>query len=217
MSEGRTGAWWFWAAMAGASAVGAFVALALIGAGCTRATAATAPGTGAFPAAGAAPGAVGGAVPGTGAGAGAGAPVLDPRDQYALVADLEAALRLGEDDRDAAYDDLRRAWAGRRYAWEAFFVPVLCARADACAVVPFDHARRAAPIVQGWLPRLRLDGAGLAALHDACAPHAACVVRFEGTLAEITVSTALPTALTFSDVKIAGARDAAPGEAWFRR
>jgi hypothetical protein len=215
MSEGRIGAWWFWAAMAGASALGAFGALALIGAGCTRATAATPPPLAApAPAIGTEPGTMG---PGAGAVTAAAAPVLDARDQYALVADLEAALRLGEDDRDAAYDTVRRAWAGRRYSWEAFVVPMLCARADACVVVPFDHARRATPIVQGWLPRLRLDGTALAALRTACAAHAACVIRFEGTLAELNVSTALPTALTFSDVKIAGARDAAPGEAWFRR
>jgi hypothetical protein len=137
------------------------------------------------------------------------APALDPRSQYDLAEELARADALDVDARQPELDRLRRAWEGRRYRWEVFLVPVLCARQDDCHVVPFDRARAGARIVQGWLPRLDLDETQLARLKDGCAARERCAVEIEGTLRRFVLSMDDPTSLRFDDVvvtRISGAR-----------
>lgn len=139
----------------------------------------------------------------------------DDRDQYALLADIEAAV--GEQiNRDAsATAKVQQSWHGRRYTWEAAVVPLFCRDAARCFVSPFDHARFPdRRIRQGWMPRLELDANGFAALQKSCEGKPTCVVRFAGTMSKFVFDPELATQVEFRDVEILGAREAAPTESW---
>lgn len=144
------------------------------------------------------------------------APVIDTRDQYALASALSQAQRSSADAQEQRFDDVRRDYRGKRLSWEVRLSVPLCRSADQCVVLPFDHARSKERIVQGWLPRLELDASSFAALERACMPHAACVFRFEGTLAKFVASPELATSLAFSDVRVVSARAEATAESWGR-
>jgi hypothetical protein len=139
----------------------------------------------------------------------------DPRDQYALLHDIEAALGDGLGRDAGAMAAVQHGWQGRRYSWELAMVPLFCAAPERCFVAPFDHARfPARRIRQGWMPRLDLDPASFAALQQACAGKAACVVRIAGTLQRFVFEAEQPTALELGDVEIVEARAAEPTESW---
>ncbi|MBX7083496.1 MAG: hypothetical protein K1X88_30085 [Nannocystaceae bacterium] len=141
--------------------------------------------------------------------------VLDERDQYALLADIETTvgtslLRDGE-----AMARVRASWQGQRVRWELAYVPLFCREASACHLAPFDHARFGTRrIQQGWMPQLELDAAGRDALAAACAGQPACVVRLEATVRQFTFDPEHATALRLSDVALLGARAARPDESW---
>jgi hypothetical protein len=142
---------------------------------------------------------------------------IDARDQYALLATIEATIGDALTRDAGAMASVRADWEGRRYRWEVAFVPQLCGSADACHVRPFDHGRLGGRrIQQGWMPQLELDAAGLAAIGQRCAGHRVCVLDLEATLREFVFDPELATALRFSDVAIHGARDATATESWMR-
>lgn len=145
------------------------------------------------------------------------APTVDPRTPYDLVDAIREARRstIGPDDPVAA---LAADWSGRRYRWSLRYVPSLCARADACRLLPFDHARAAMRPMggQGWLATLVPDDAVVQSLRRRCAGHPRCVVDIEGRLA-LSVGAGLPPNVVLSDVSVLGSRGASPGEAWVRR
>lgn len=142
---------------------------------------------------------------------------IDPRDQYALLADIEAVIgdSLARDPIEMGR--VRGAWQDSRVRWDVAFVPVLCRRADACHVAPFDHARRPERgIQQGWMPKLGLDESGHTALLERCAGKRVCVIQVEGTISDFVFDPELPTSLALADVRVLEAREAAASEAWFR-
>lgn len=143
-------------------------------------------------------------------------PSLDPREQYALVKQV-AAARADDDRADAALDAVRKSWQGRRYRWEMRFVGPLCQRAEACVVAPVDYNRFDDRIVQGWLPSLKLSEGAHAKMASQCQDHARCVVRFEGKLSELVLSTQLPTSMTLEDIEVLGVRPASASESWIKR
>jgi hypothetical protein len=145
------------------------------------------------------------------------APVIDTRDQYAFASALSQAQRSPPEEQEQRYAELRRDYRDKRLSWEVRFSPTLCRSGDRCVVLPFDHARSKERIVQGWLPRLELNAAGFEELERACAPHAACVFRFEGTLEKLIASPELPTSLSFSDVRVVRARAETSSESWGRK
>jgi len=139
----------------------------------------------------------------------------DARDQYALLADIEAALGEGLVRDPSAMSNVQQGWHGRRYRWEVAVVPLFCRDAARCFVSPFDHARFPdRRIRQGWMPRLELDAAGFAALQEACNGKPTCVVRFAGTMSQFVFDPEQATQVEFRDVEIIAARDAAAGESW---
>jgi hypothetical protein len=142
---------------------------------------------------------------------------VDPRDQYALLADIEKAL--GDSlARDAvAMAAVRSEWHERRIAWEVAVVPQLCRSHTACNVAPFDHLHRPERrIQQGWMPKLRLDEAGYQSLTSSCGERKLCIVRIEATIAEMVFDPELPTSLELGDISVLSARDPAPTESWLR-
>lgn len=142
---------------------------------------------------------------------------VDPRDQYALLADIETAL--GDSlARDAiAMAAVRSAWHEHRVSWEVAVVPTLCRSHTACNVAPFDHAHRPdRRIQQGWMPRLELDEPGHASLMEQCGERKLCIVRLEATISALVFDPELPTSLSLADVKVLGARDPATTESWLR-
>ncbi|MBC8074042.1 MAG: hypothetical protein IAG13_37325, partial [Deltaproteobacteria bacterium] len=141
--------------------------------------------------------------------------IEDPRDQYALLHDIEAALGDGLGRDAGAMTSVQQAWQGRRYRWELAMVPMFCTAPERCFLAPFDHARSAGGrIRQGWMPRLELDATGFAALQQACAGKAACVVRIAGTLQRFVFEVEQPTALELGEIEIVGAREADATESW---
>ncbi len=146
------------------------------------------------------------------------AKTIDPRDQYALVAEIiDARARQGA-ELPAALQAVRSTWQGRRFRWEVALVPALCRSTHDCVAMPFDHLRHPElHIVQGWLPRLELDEPTHAALLRDCAPHRRCVFTFEGELDRFVLDPENPTSIGFSDVEILSVRAATPGESWVRR
>ncbi len=140
---------------------------------------------------------------------------VDTRDQYALLADIEAALGNTLQPDPSTIAAVRRAWLGQRIRWELALVPIFCREAAACNVAPFDHARRPGRrIEQGWLPRLALDPAGFAALQSACVTHTQCVIEVEADITAFTFSPEDPTSLELGAVNILGTRASTPGESW---
>ncbi len=146
---------------------------------------------------------------------------LDPRDQYAFAPALLRAKSIPDEaERGEAFIRLESEWTGRRYRWAVRIVPKLCdAAARVCNALPFDHTRFAAPVVQGWLPRLAFAGeAEYADFELACAGfgRGGCIIRFEGRLSMLQVSDWLPTSLAFSDVRMLDARSAELSGVWIR-
>lgn len=141
----------------------------------------------------------------------------DDRDQYALLATIEATIGDALTRDAGAMAAVRADWEGRRYRWEVAFVPQLCRSPEACHVRPFDHGRLGGRrIQQGWMPQLELDAAEVAAIGKRCAGHRVCVLDIEATLREFVFDPEFATALRFSDVVLHGARDATATESWMR-
>jgi hypothetical protein len=144
--------------------------------------------------------------------------IVDPRDQYALVQEIQHALHKRPSEMATALDEIRSTWQGRRYRWDVALVPALCRTADTCVAMPFDHLRHPElDIVQGWLPRLDLTADTHAALLRDCEPHHPCVFTFEGELDRFVLDPQDPTSIGFADVQIASIRAATPDESWIRR
>ena len=55
-------------------------------------------------------------------------------------------------------------------------------------------------VVQGWMPRLRLDATTFAGLQSRCAGRARCAVTLEATIADFTLSNEEPTSLSLAGV-----------------
>ena len=137
--------------------------------------------------------------------------VVDKRDQYALA----RAIVSIDPERDAdAFAQLTKAWQGRRFRWELAYLPALCTHPDRCMVAPFDHARFERPLAQGWLPRLMLDEQTFRAVRARCRAHKQCIVEVDARLAEIRLSTELPTQLTLDSVHLKSTREARADESW---
>ena len=143
-------------------------------------------------------------------------PGLDARTAYALAEGIGQALSAPSLARAEALETLRKDWQGKRFRWEVGVSVPLCSGPTACNVLPFDHARAEARIVQGWLPRLTLDPSTHADLLARC-DQGLCVATVEGTLSSFVLSPDEPTSLTFSDVEVAYVRARREGESWVRR
>lgn len=124
----------------------------------------------------------------------------DARSQRELAAEIAAAEKMRKDEAEARYGEIRASWLGKRVRWTVSVLPALCRSAAACHALPFDRLGADRAIVQGWMPRLRLDAAGFAALQVRCSGQARCPVTIDATIAELTLSTEEPTALTLADV-----------------
>ena len=127
-------------------------------------------------------------------------------DQYALLADIRAAQSADRDERDQRYAEVSRGWRGRRVRWEVAVAAPLCARPDACMVMPFDHTRLTERADQGWLPRVELSAAEHARIREACTTTQPCVVALEATVREVRLTTELPTAVTLREARMVSAR-----------
>ena len=136
-------------------------------------------------------------------------PVMDPRTPY----DLAAALYPDESEDEAGFDPA--AWSGRRYRWWLRFVPQLCARPDACRMLPFDH-RKTGGRAQGWLPNISLDSATYRRLLALCSDKERCVARFEGNLS-IRAEPGLPPEIVLDNTTVLQARSARSNESWVAR
>jgi hypothetical protein len=136
-------------------------------------------------------------------------------DQYALLAELRRASAGDPEHRDAALATLSARWRGVHVRWHMLIQRALCAGADSCYAVPFDHADARAsalvPIIEGWLPALHLDAASMARL-AACGP--TCAIDVTGTLAEITASSDQPFAIAITAAAIDAAGPPTPSERW---
>lgn len=140
---------------------------------------------------------------------------IDPRDQYALGREIEAARHVDPEQIDRRYGAIRRSWFNRRYRWEMAAGISLC-RAGYCPMMPFYHARPGFDVGHGYLPILRTSAEAHARLLELCRPHASCVVRFEGVLSRFDLSSVDPTHLELSEVRFVSARGARPNERWVR-
>jgi len=129
----------------------------------------------------------------------------DTRTQRDLAMEIGAAEKLPEEQAAARYDQIRKGWLGKRVTWTLDLVPALCRSADSCHALAFDRLGADRAIVQGWMPRLRLDRAGFAAYQTGCASRARCPVTVEATVAALTLSVDEPTSLTLADVRVAPA------------
>jgi hypothetical protein len=126
----------------------------------------------------------------------------DERTQRDLAAEIAGADRLRKDEAEARYGQIRTSWLGKRVTWTVDVLPALCRSAENCHALPFDRLGADRAIVQGWMPRLRLDGATFAALEARCAGRARCPVTVEATVAELSLSTDEPTSLTLDRVRL---------------
>jgi hypothetical protein len=122
------------------------------------------------------------------------------------------------EERDARAAAMRSSWEGRRYRWRGYALPGLCfPESRRCVVHVFERGDvKLSAAVGGAMPELRLTEAGYAALAAGCRGRAACVVTFEGRLAEARTDPEMPLGLSFDGVEIDGARDPEPGERWWR-
>ncbi len=143
-------------------------------------------------------------------------PSIDSRNQYALIDDLDEALAAPAGEQARRYGEVKSAWLGRRVRWEVRYVPALCARADSCFVVAVDYSQSKKRIIQGWLPRFEIDAAMHEKIQKDCAPHLACVIDVEAKITRLVASADLPTAVTFGEVSLIGARDEKSTESWGR-
>jgi len=122
--------------------------------------------------------------------------------QRDLAREIAAAEKLRKDEAELRYGAIRTSWLGKRVTWTVDVLPALCRSAESCHALPFDRTGADREIVQGWMPRLRVDGATFAALRARCAGRARCPVTVEGTIAELTLSTDEPTSLTLDRVAL---------------
>ena len=129
---------------------------------------------------------------------------IDGRSQRELAKEIGAAEKMRRDEVDGEYGRIRKDWLGKRVSWQLDVVPALCRSADACHALAFDRLGADRAIVQGWMPRLRLDDAAFAALEARCRGLARCPVTVQATVAEFTLSADEPTSLTLADVAIGG-------------
>lgn len=144
--------------------------------------------------------------PGTGDGQRATVSVQnDTRSQRDLAQEIAGAERLRKDEAEERYGQIRASWLGKRVTWTLDLLPALCRSAGECHALPFDRLGADRAIVQGWMPRLRLDPATFAALQAGCAGRARCPVTVEGTVAELALSTEEPTSLTLAGVRLPAA------------
>ena len=151
---------------------------------------------------------------------------IERTDQYALLADIRDARAVDRSERDLRYAEVTRAWRGRRVRWDVGVLEPLCARPDACVVLPFDNARLDERSGQGWLPRIELDAEEHARIRDACAqraesrgsarPQGACVITVEASVKGVRLTSELPVAVTLEAARMISARSAGPAESWAR-
>lgn len=127
---------------------------------------------------------------------------MEVGSQRELAREIAAAERLRRDEAEARYRAIRDRWLGARVVWTLDLLPALCRTAGACHALPFDRLGADRAIVQGWLPRLRLDPATFSALQARCAGHPRCPITVSATLAELTLSAEEPTSLTLADVVV---------------
>jgi hypothetical protein len=125
---------------------------------------------------------------------------IDERSQRDLAREIAGAEKLRRDQADAEYGRIRKSWLGKRVSWKVDVVTALCRSADECHALPFDRLGTDRAVVQGWMPRLRLDAAAFAGLQARCAGRARCPVTVEATVADFTLSTEEPTSLTLAGV-----------------
>lgn len=125
---------------------------------------------------------------------------IDARTQRDLAGEIARAERLRRDEADVEYGRIRKSWLGKRVSWKVDVVSALCRSADECHALPFDRLGADRTVVQGWMPRLRLDPASFAGLKARCAGRARCPVTVQATIAELTLSTQEPTSLTLAGV-----------------
>ncbi|HEY8141177.1 MAG TPA: hypothetical protein VIG06_00845 [Kofleriaceae bacterium] len=125
---------------------------------------------------------------------------IDGRTQRDLAAEIAGAEKLRRDEADAEYGRIRKSWLGKRVSWKVDVMSALCRSADECHALPFDRLGTDRTVVQGWMPRLRLDPATFAGLQARCAGRARCPVTVEATVADFTLSTEEPTSLTLAGV-----------------
>lgn len=140
---------------------------------------------------------------------------IDPRDQYTLGREIETARHLEPEQIDRRYGAIRRSWFNRRYRWEVQVALGFC-REGYCPTLPFDHGRPGFDVGHGYMPILKTTAESHARIVAACAPHPACVIRFEGVLSRFDLSSVDATHLAFTEVNLLGARAARPNERWIR-
>jgi hypothetical protein len=126
----------------------------------------------------------------------------DERTQRDLANEIAAAETMRKDEVDGRYGQIRKSWLGKRVMWTVDVMPALCRSAESCHALAFDRLGADRAVVQGWMPRLRLDQAGFTALRARCAGQARCPVTVAATVAELTLSTDEPTSLTLADVLV---------------
>ncbi len=126
----------------------------------------------------------------------------DGRTQRDLAGEIAEADRLRKDEREMKYGEIRASWLGKRVRWTVDVLPALCRSPETCHALPFDRTGADRSIVQGWMPRLRLDGASFAALQAGCAGRARCPVTVDGTIEQMTLSADEPTSLTLGAVEL---------------
>jgi hypothetical protein len=127
----------------------------------------------------------------------------DARTQRELAAEIAGAEKLRKDEQEIRYGEIRASWLGKRVTWTVDVLPALCRSAESCHALPFDRMGADRAIVQGWMPRLRLDGATFAALEARCTGRARCPVTVEATVSDFTLSADEPTSLALADVVVA--------------
>ncbi len=127
---------------------------------------------------------------------------MDARSQRDLAQDIAGAEKLGKDQAAERYGEIRHSWLGKRVTWKLDLVQALCLSAASCHALPFDRLGADRAIVQGWMPRLRLDAAAFAALQSRCAGRARCPVTVEATVAALALSVDEPTSLTLGDIRV---------------
>lgn len=125
---------------------------------------------------------------------------IDRRSQRDLAGEIAQAERLRKDEADVEYGRIRKSWLGKRVSWKVDVMNALCRSADECHALPFDRLGADRAVVQGWMPRLRLDPASFAGLQARCAGRVRCPVTVQATIAELTLSTQEPTSLTLDGV-----------------
>jgi len=123
--------------------------------------------------------------------------------QRDLAAEIASADKMRKDEAEARYTEIRASWIGKRVRWTVDVLPALCRSAEACHALPFDRMGADRAIVQGWMPRLRLDGATFAGLEARCTGRGRCPVTVEATVSDFTLSADEPTSLTLADVVVA--------------